>query len=570
MSTLKQLLISLYDDAAEKIIQELEADIGEVADSKDSDTVSDWYKRMNLYVTYPDSFCTEGSCDLAALTSKISHIKKLGCNAIHVLPFFESPMIDLGFDISNYKKVRDQLGGNEAFEEFLKKSKDNDIRVFVDIVLNHISFEHEWFKKAVGGDERFRNFFIWRETKPEFIKSFEKDGKTWARYIIDGKERDVFVIFPDHAGDVPHWIQAEDGNWYYHTFYPHQIDVDWNNPEVFFEFAKILAYWARKGVSFRLDAIPFIGKNIEEGRYTDDLRTQQVVQALHEVVRAVSSESVFLSEVAFELEKIKTYFGNKDIIESELSYNFPLNANFWLSLITGNPDHIWNNIEAAFRDIPDWAHWVNFIRNHDALMIDRMRPEDKELIFDALDDAGLPFANGTNISGRTFSFLQEDPKRVVFAYFLLASLPGSPAVIYGDEVGKKNDFPYMKKMVDWKRNHLNDSGIVEDTRDISRGHIVDEDIKSDVAIKIFDGLASILNTRSKVSDSMHEVPKRLDSPPCILALEYKDLIVYTNLADKPIELELDHDKGMLLECNEVEVEDSMVKLGAYSGVWFRC
>ncbi len=570
MSTLKQLLISIYDDAAEEIIQELEADIGKIEEFKEPDAASDWYKQMNLYVTYPDSFCAEGNCDLEALTSKISHIKNLGCNAIHVLPFFESPMIDLGFDISNYKKVRDQLGGNEAFEAFLKKSKSEDIRVFVDIVLNHISFEHEWFKKAVDGEEKYRDFFIWQKDKPKFIKTFEKEGKTWARYMINGKTRDIFVIFPDHVGDIPHWTQGDDGYWYYHTFYPHQIDVDWNNPNVFIEFSKILAYWAEKGVSFRLDAIPFIGKNIEEGKYTDDFRTQQVVQALHEVVRSVSSESVFLSEVAFELEKIKTYFGDEEIVESELSYNFPLNANFWLSLLTENPDYIWNNIKLAYEDIPDWAHWVNFIRNHDALMIDRIGSKNKQLIYDRLSEAGLPFAKGTNISGRTFSFLEEDPKRVLLAYFLLASLPGSPAVIYGDEIGKKNDFPYMEKIVNWKREHLDDPSIAEDTRDISRGHITNDDIESKVAAEIYNALSSILNTRLEFSDCMHEIPERIDSPSSILALKYRGLLVYINLAEEVVELEIDGNKELLLECNDVKVSEETFELGAYSGAWVKC
>jgi maltose alpha-D-glucosyltransferase/alpha-amylase len=565
MGILKNLLQDIYPENAEQILKELSTSI---PDEPINNQKPDWYKDMCLYVTYPDSFCEDKECDLNALTKKVEYIKKLGFNAIHVLPFFNSPMIDAGFDVSDYLSVRKDLGGNKAFNEFLIKCKEEDINVFADIVLNHISFEHEWFQKAVSGDEKYQDFFIWKKDKPKFIKKFQKDGKTWARYEVRGKTQDIFLIFPEQVGKIPHWYQGKDGYWYYHTFYPHQIDLDWNNPQVFIEFAKVLAFWTSKNLSFRLDAIPFLGKDVERGIFTDDSKTQKVVQALHEVVKSVSKDSVFLAEVPFKLDKIKGYFGCDDIVESELCYNFPLNAKFWLSLITENAEYIWEKIANADCDVPDWAHWVNFIRNHDALMIDRIDKDEKKLLYDKLEPRGLPFADATNVSGRTFSFLEKDIKRHIMSYFLLASLPGTPAIIYGDEIGKENDFTYMKKMAQWKRDHLKDPSIAEDNRDISRGHIREVDIDTEKADIIYSKLSKIFNSRCQLSDKFRRHPKQIKLDDSIFAARYDDFTVYINLSRSPKEINVQSNE-ILLKCNHIELHEGKLVLDEYAGVWLK-
>jgi maltose alpha-D-glucosyltransferase/alpha-amylase len=565
MSQLNQLLHKIYGDRSDQILTGLKDLLDQQSSPNKPD---DWYRDICLYVTYPDSFCKNGKCNLDALTKKVKHIKDLGCNAIHVLPFFKSPMIDLGFDVSNYKKVRKDLGGNDSFESFLSKCKDHDITVFADIVLNHISFEHRWFQKAINGDKKYMDFFIWKEEHPKFIKTLQKNGKTWARYEINGKTHDIFLIFPDQVGEIPHWYEGDDGNWYYHTFYPHQIDVDWTNPQVFIEFAKILAYWSQKGVSFRLDAIPFIGKNVDKGTYTDDKRTQLIVQALHEVIQQVSPDTVFLAEVAFELEKIKTYFGNNDIVESEMCYNFPLNAKLWLGLLSKDSAPIWEEIELIDKDVPSWAHWVNFLRNHDALMVDRIKPKDAEFVLKKLKSRGLEFAGATNVSGRTYSFLNENPLRHIMAHFLLASLPGSPAIIYGDEVAKTNDHKYMEKMLQWKRDHLDDETIKKDTRDISRGHISEKLLAKDKTDAIYTQLAKILNKRKELSSKLNKSPIKINAPKHIFAAKYGDIKVYINLSKNREEISMKN-TSLIFSCNKATLEDDLLVLPKYSGVWLK-
>jgi maltose alpha-D-glucosyltransferase/alpha-amylase len=567
MKELSNLLSNIYPDSYEQLLEKLKKEVLNKTKEGSNNIETNWYKDMNLYVTYPDAFCEGGECTLKQLTNQVSNISDLGCNAIHVLPFFKSPMIDMGFDISGYLEVRKELGGNHAFDKFLEECEVHDMRVLVDIVLNHVSFKHKWFQKAVEGNEYYRDFFICSQEKPNYIKTFQEDGKTWVRYEIEGKKHDIFLIFPDQAGEIPHWYKAQDGNWYYHTFYPHQIDLDWNNPKVFLEFAKILAYWAHKGISFRLDAIPFLGKDIKDGEFTKDDMTQDVVEALHFVVQAVSPGSVFLSEVAFELDKIKTYFGGEGIVESELSYNFPLNAKFWLSLLSEDSSHIWEVLNESYKDIPEWAEWVNFIRNHDALMVDRMKPEETKMVLDTLQDNGLPFAGGTNVCGRTYSFLCEDTRRHLMAYFLLFSLPGSPAIIYGDEYGKCNDYKYMEKMVELKKERLNSDEVPQDTRDISRGHIRKEEKANSKAMEIFQEMSVMLHKRERIASKIKGRAKNPTNDTSIFAVEYSDVSIFINLTDDNKTVELEQKSNIIHKVNKVVSTDEELSLGPYAGVW---
>jgi maltose alpha-D-glucosyltransferase/alpha-amylase len=564
MKNLLTLLKELYPEKYQSLFQRINKKLS-CKGVKKIDT--DWYRRMRLYVTYPNSFKDNKGAGISQLTKEVDKIKKLGCNAIHVLPFFKSPMIDMGFDVSNYLKVREELGGNQAFDVFLDKCERENIKVFIDIVLNHVSFQHHWFKKAVQGDSYYKDFFISREEKPRFIKTFQKNGKTWARYKFKDQNRDIFLIFPDQAGEIPHWYQGKDGDWYYHTFYPHQIDVDWNNPEVFYEFAKILIFWARKGVSFRLDAIPFIGKDIEAGVFTKDQRTQKIVQALNLVVKQESPDSVFLSEVAFELEKIKTYFGADDLIESELSYNFPLNAKFWLSILQQDSSHIWEILNRSYKNIPGWAEWVNFIRNHDALMVDRMEKEQTNFVLEELKECGLPFAGNTNVCGRTFSFVGENVKRHLMAYFLLFSLPGCPAIIYGDEYGKCNDHQYMEEMVEVKKKKLRKDQVAEDTRDINRGQINKATKKTQRAGKIYQKLAEMLEKRTKIESIIKNKAESITKDSEVFSAKYSDALIVINLSDKKKSFKLEEEYQVLCKINDSVLDGKRLELNQYSGIW---
>ena len=201
-----------------------------------------WHKYINLYAIYPDVIENGNDVPLARLISHLAHVKRLGCNAVHILPFFASPLVDAGFDVSDHMKVRDDLGTVEDVKNLAREAQKHAIRLFMDLVSNHVSEEHEWFKRAQSGDEKYRRYFIVQKTKPHFVGTFHKNSAVWARYVVNDKVIDVNIGFPELTGEIPNWREGNDNYWYYHTYYPQELDLNWHNPDVFLEFAKIIIF----------------------------------------------------------------------------------------------------------------------------------------------------------------------------------------------------------------------------------------------------------------------------------------------------------------------------------------
>lgn len=548
----------------------------ELADlfDKDVERNFDWHKELNLYVTYPDAFVDGDKPGLLVLKDRLASIASMGFNAIHILPIFESPMIDAGFDISDYYKIRDDLGGNEAFEEVLAEAKRLDMKVFIDVVFNHISEKHVWFQKALAGEEKYRNYFLNRNSLPEFIRKFEDDCGVWAEYNYDNNTVKTRVIFPEQVGEVPHWREFEDGYWYYHTFYPNQLDVNWLNPDVFIEFSKILAYWAEKGVSFRLDAFTFIGKDIEKGNTESSPAAFQILEALHQIVENLDGDSVFLIETCQDIKTIIKYFGNENGKYAELAYNFPLMNELWNTILTRNCENIYQLLDEA-SNIPEWSNWITFLRNHDELSLEFVASEDRELVLSKLDGKGLPFREGFGVSGRTASFLNNDPNRVVLAYLLLLSLPGNPAIIYGDEVCKENDFENMHNQLQ-KKHVTTSSHAVEDTRDINRGYIdITASKLTESAIITQNEVSKMFNTRLDFAKYINTHPKNISKDlkvkSNILALEYaygnKSLICIVNLGEVETSMVIEDGYDVVLQISDISYGGSNLTVGENSGVW---
>ncbi len=578
MQKIKKLLRTLYPEEYSDLLVKVESLLRKdwAVINKVTQT-SDWHKNFNLYVTYPDSFCESGKCDLNTLESKIDYLDKLGISAVHILPFFESPRIDAGFDISDFNKVREDLGGNEAFERVAKKLKDNNMKLFIDIVLNHVSSQHEWFQRAINGDEYYRDFFIWRKEKPNFIKKCKDENGVWAEYSYESNPEKVRarIIFPEQAGEIPHWEKAKDGNWYYHTFYPSQIDTNWDNADLFYEFVKVLVNWAKKGVSFRLDAFTFVGKDIEAGKTESTDKTLLCLEVLHEIVKKSSDDSVFLVETCQSIDTIKNYFGTERRPMAELAYNFPLMNAMWMSILLKDSTYLNDVITESYRDLPEHAGWITFLRNHDELTLEFCSDTDRRNILSILEGRGLNFREGFGFSGRTASFLNSNSQRVNLAYMLLVSLPGSPAIIYGDELGKENDYDFMKSKSEEKRKFLKDIKVEDDTRDINRGLLTDLDIKDDKVKLFYNQLSKIFHCRKKLSSFFTFAPELIcDEKKSLFVARYENLsgeslYVYINLSHEGVEIELPEDLEMVLEINSVEMKDKKIDLGAYSGVWLK-
>ena len=562
MKEIKNNLIELYGDDGLQVYANIKEYIKKVIPREKTSDRSYWYKNINVYVVYPDGLYSRTLSPFKRLISHLDHVKKLGFNAIHVLPFLASPMVDKGFDISDFHKVRPELGTFEELKQFKAAAEEKDIRVFMDLVFNHISEEHEWFKKAVAGDEYYREFFIYRKKKPRFIRRFHKESAVWAEYEVDGEIVIANIAFPEYTGEVPHWREGDDGYWYYHTYYPQQLDVNWFNPHVFEEFAKIVMDWASLGFNFRMDAIPFVGKDAYKQVDEDYDRTFKIIAALNAIADEIYPECAFIVETYERLETVKAYFGTSNMKQAELSYNFHLCTYLWVGLVTQNVDSIWGKLTEII-EIPKHGEWINFLRNHDELSLAYLDDDLNQKLNRALLPNGAPFREQYGISGRTYSLLGGTLKRFLMAYFLLYSIPGSIAMVYGDEFGTKN--------ISW--NKLNDKER-KDTRNINRGVLTKSHMQTKKSKRICAMIEDMLNKRKILRHYQNIWPERIDKikDKAIFAAIYKlgasELIVLINLSNKRKKVALEcNDHRTVVTMNSLQVQGDQITLGPYGGVW---
>lgn len=523
-----------------------------------------WYRNMCLYVIYPDAIRVQQRASFDGLIDHLPRIRELGCTAVHILPFLASPLRDKGFDVSDYLKVRSDLGTHHDLRRFCTAADEQGLRLFMDIVFNHVSDEHEWFKKAQRGEKKYQDYFIHTSEKPKFIRSYHKDSAVWAEYEIEGKKRSINIAFPEGAGEIPHWREGEDGLWYYHTYYPHQLDLNWKNPDVFLECAEIIMYWASYGFHFRLDAIPFIGKSAYKETDKDHEKTFAIIAVLKALAREINPECVLLVETYESLDTVLEYFGTSNREQAEMSYNFHLCTYLWVSLVTQNGDLLWEKWQ-EMQKIPHYGEWLNFLRNHDELSLAYLPDALKEAVAGKLLERGASFREGFGISGRTYSLLGNDERHFLLAYFLLTSLQGGVVFVYGDEIGKKN--------VPWQELSAQEKN---DTRNINRGSLTKSEYAQPKAQRIFRKLQEMILTRNHIlSQYWNVVPRRIhEQQNGILAYTLtsgsSELIILINLTPQKKRLALSaehHEKVM--HVNSVRLTEKIVELGPFSGVWLQ-
>jgi maltose alpha-D-glucosyltransferase / alpha-amylase len=565
MNELEVYIKQLYPNDHKKVVKELTAYI---ANKKKIETPYQnpyWHKNIDMYIIYPDGKFGRTKSSLQSLIPHLAHVKKLGCNAIHVLPFLDSPMVDKGFDIQDFYAIREDLGNKNDLKAFKKEADQNGIRVFMDLVFNHVSDQHEWFKKAVAGDEKYRNFFIVRKQKPHFIRKFHKASAVWGEYIVNNKKIAVNIAFPEHTGEIPHWRQAEDGYWYYHTYYPQQPDVNWKNPDLFVEFAKIVMDWAELGFNFRLDAIPFVGKSAYKEVDSESKFTYDITAAMNYIAIQINPECVYIAETYERINTIIKYFGNTNNKQAQLAYNFHLCTALWVSLVEKDVRYTWKIMNQLYQ-IPAHAGWINFLRNHDELSLAYLSDELKDRVNADLMKKGAPFREEYGVSGRTYSLLGRNTKRFLMSYFLLASLPGSMAIPYGDEIGKAN-IPLEKLS---KQERI-------DSRNINRGILTEKEINAPKARKIFEEFAEIVKNRSIMREYLNVWPKRVKlkhKDPEIFAARYtagiSSLYILINLSDKSKRIRIQSKKFLkVAKINQANLRGNRVTLGPYGGIWLQ-
>lgn len=457
----------------------------------------DWYKDEVVYMFYADQFGVKKSGNhntFQDLIGMLPYLKKLGVTTIYILPFHDSPMGDAGFDVRDPKNVRADLGGMNAFQAFATAAREQGFKIKADLILNHFSDQHRWFQEALNGDVEKMHYFVVTDKLPPY-KKYKDPQRGW---VVDYQEPDGKIssrrlIFPDIA-ENHYRKQTINGKdyYFYHTFYPFQLDINWKNPKVLYEVLDVIGYWENQGIDiFRMDAIPYFIK--EPGTDGENLsQTHAIVKLLSSFVQAVGPRSVVQAEACQWPKDILPYFGKEETYtfqqgdqtrqmtrtnEVQIAYNFPYMPALWASMITGDSNHFWN----AYNNtpaIPDTAAWAMFLRVHDELTLEMVDIQTRELLYNALVDKGAEFRKGLGVSGRMANFLDRNPDRIRQAFSIMLSMPGVPIIYYGDEIGALNNWDYAKasakqrEITQKKKNKNLEVISFFDSRDINRGPLL--------------------------------------------------------------------------------------------------
>lgn len=378
-----------------------------------------WYKNAIIYSLDIESFLDadgDGIGDFIGLKQRLKYLSGFGVNCLWLLPFYNTPNKDNGYDIKDYYSVDPRLGNLGEFVEFLDAAEELGIRVLIDLVVNHTSDQHHWFQEArKSKDSKFRDYYIWREEEPEHP----------GRYVVFGEEQ-----------GGRNWTYDEEANaYYYHTFYNHQPDLNLTNPDVRKEIRQIMHFWLKLGISgFRMDSVPHMVREKGNEQFEED--PFQILRELREFVESQNKDAILLAEANIKPDAFKEYFGNGD--QMHMIFNFYLNNYIFLSLARKEAIPVVGALQA----LPEFSpgeQTANFLRNHDELDLDRLTQEEREEVYAAFAPEKNMQIFDRGIRRRLAPILGNDRKKIEMAYSLMFSLPGTPVLRYGQEIGMGDD-----------------------------------------------------------------------------------------------------------------------------------
>ena len=374
-----------------------------------------WWKNAVIYCLDVETFLDwdgDGCGDITGLTERIDYLAGIGISCLWLMPFQPSPNRDDGYDITDYYGVDERLGSPGDFVAMIRTAKDRGMRVIVDLVVNHTSDRHPWFREARSSPtSRLRDFYVWRD---------EPAGQP-----------DTKVVFPDAEDSIWAWDEKA-GQWYLHHFYSHQPDLNIANREVRDEIAKIAGYWLELGVDgFRVDAVPFL---IETGGIAGevDLDPHDFLQDFRSFISRRRGDALLLGEVNLPPAPLRRFFGDQGD-ELQLLFNFPVMEAMYLALARQDARPLAAAIRKT-RRIED-CQFANFVRNHDELILDQLSDQQRQEVFDAFGPEEHMQLFGRGLRRRLPTMLDGDPQRIRMVYSLLFSLPGTPVLFYGEEIG---------------------------------------------------------------------------------------------------------------------------------------
>jgi maltose alpha-D-glucosyltransferase / alpha-amylase len=375
-----------------------------------------WFKDAVIYEVHVRAFFDgndDGCGDFAGLTSKLEYIQDLGVNTVWLLPFYRSPGRDDGYDIADYRNIHPAYGTRAEVRAFVREAHRRNLRVITELVLNHTSDAHPWFqasRRAAPGSVK-RNYYVWSDT-PE-------------RYA------GTRIIFRDTETSNWAWDAVAQA-YYWHRFFSHQPDLNFDHPHVLRAMLRIMDFWLRLGVDgFRLDAVPYLVER--EGTSNENLReTHEIVKVIRRAIAARYPDRMLLAEANQWPEDVRDYFGDGGD-ECQMAYHFPLMPRMYMAIAQEDRHPIVEIMEQT-PGIPDSCQWAIFLRNHDELTLETVTSRERDYMYQAY--AADPRARlNLGIRRRLAPLLDNDHERIKLMNSLLLSMPGSPIIYYGDEIG---------------------------------------------------------------------------------------------------------------------------------------
>ena len=373
-----------------------------------------WYKHAIIYQVHVRTFYDsngDGIGDFAGLAQKLDYLQQLGITAIWLMPFFPSPLRDDGYDIADYYSVHPSYGTLDDFKFFLNAAHQRGIRVIVESVLNHTSDQHPWFKESRSSrDNPKRDWYVWSET--------------------DAPYRGTRIIFLDTEMSNWAWDPVSRA-YYWHRFFSHQPDLNYDNPEVREEMWRVMKFWLDIGVDgFRLDAVPYLVER--EGTNCENLpETHTVLKELRARLDAEYPGKMLLAEANQWPADLRQYFGNED--EFHMAFHFPLMPRMFMGLRLEDRKPIVEILQQT-PPIPPTCQWCIFLRNHDELTLEMVTDVERDYMYDSYARDKTMRLN-LGIRRRLAPLLDNDRKRIELMNSMLMSLPGTPIIYYGDEIG---------------------------------------------------------------------------------------------------------------------------------------
>jgi maltose alpha-D-glucosyltransferase/alpha-amylase len=374
-----------------------------------------WFKDAIFYELSVRAFYDsngDGIGDFPGLIQKLDYLEDLGIDTVWLLPFYPSPLKDDGFDVTEYCDVHPDYGTLADFKSFLKEAHRRGIRVISELILNHTSDQHPWFQKSrtARGGSRYKDYYVWSDTPDKY--------------------KEARIMFSDNESSNWSW-DNEAKAYYWHRFYRHQPELNFENPEVQLEIIKVVDFWLKLGVDgFRLASVPFLFE--EEGTNCENLpQTHVFLKKLRSHMDKHYQNRILLAEANLWPEDAASYFGDGQ--ECHMNFNYPLMPRLFLGLRTEDSYPIIDIIEQTPATPPN-SQWALFLRNHDEIGLEMVTEEEKDYLFKAYaTDPNTKHNLG--IRRRLAPLLNNDRRMMELLYTILFSLPGTPVLYYGDEIG---------------------------------------------------------------------------------------------------------------------------------------